>query len=82
MSDFLTTLKSTVLLADGAMGSLLFERTGRLSEANHVYESFNADRPDLIAEVHLAYLAAGARCLKTNTFGANREALRAYGLER
>ena len=81
MSDFLTTLKSTVLLADGAMGSLLFERTARLSETNHVYESFNADRPDLIAEVHLAYLAAGARCLKTNTFGANREALRAYGLE-
>jgi homocysteine S-methyltransferase len=81
MSDFLTTLKSTVLLADGATGSLLFERTARLSETNHVYESFNAERPDLIAEVHLAYLAAGARCLKTNTFGANREALRAYGLE-
>jgi homocysteine S-methyltransferase len=63
------------------MGSLLFERTSRLSETNHVYESFNADGPDLIAEVHLAYLAAGAQCLKTNTFGANREALRAYGLE-
>ena len=81
VSDFLTTLRSTVLLADGAMGSLLFERTGRLSETNHVYESFNLDRPDLIVDVYLAYLAAGARCLKTNTFGANRQALRAYGLE-
>ena len=81
MSDFLTTLKSKVLLADGAMGSLLFERTGRLSETNHVYESFNVDRPDLVTDVFLAYLGAGARCLKTNTFGANREALQAYGLE-
>ena len=81
MSDFLTTLKSTVLLADGAMGSLLFERTGRLSEANHVYESFNVDRPELVTDVFLAYLGAGSRCLKTNTFGANREALQAYGLE-
>ena len=81
MSDFLTTLKSAVLLADGAMGSLLFERTGRLSETNHVYESFNVDRPDLVTDVFLAYLGAGARCLKTNTFGANCEALKAYGLE-
>jgi homocysteine S-methyltransferase len=81
MNDFLTTLESTALLADGAMGSLLFERTGRLSEANHVYESFNVERPDLVTDVFLAYLGAGARCLKTNTFGANREALQAYGLE-
>jgi methionine synthase / methylenetetrahydrofolate reductase(NADPH) len=81
MNDFLTTLKTTALLADGAMGSYLFERTGRLSELNHVYETFNADQPDLIREVHLAYLTAGARCLKTNTFGANREALRLFGLE-
>ncbi len=81
MADFLTTLKAAPLLADGAMGSLLFERTGRLSEANHVYETFNTDRPELILDVHLSYLAAGARCLKTNTFGANRTALKQYGLE-
>jgi homocysteine S-methyltransferase len=81
MSDFLTTLRAGPLLADGAMGSLLFERTGRISEANHVYESFNLDRPELIEEIHLAYLAAGARCLKTNTFGANRHTLQPFGLE-
>ncbi|MEK7685884.1 MAG: homocysteine S-methyltransferase family protein [Verrucomicrobiota bacterium] len=81
MTDFLTTLQSTVLLADGAMGSLLFERTGRLSETNHVYESFNVDRPELVSDVYLSYLAAGARCLKTNTFGANRQALLPYGSE-
>jgi len=82
MNEFLTTLRATPLLADGAMGSYLFEKTGRLSEANHVYEFFNLDRPELIQEIHLAYLAAGARCLKTNTFGANRHALQQFGLEK
>ncbi|MFI5356849.1 MAG: homocysteine S-methyltransferase family protein [Opitutales bacterium] len=82
MSEFLTTLKAQPLLTDGAMGSYLFTLTGRLSETNHVYESFNIERPDLIQQVHLAYLEAGARCLKTNTFGANFEQLRPFGLER
>jgi len=81
MSDFLTALRRESLLAEGAMGSLLFERTGRLSEANHVYEALNLERPDLIEEIHRDYLAAGARCLKTNTFGANRHALQSFGLE-
>ena len=81
MADFLTTLKSQVLLADGAMGSYLFMLTGRLSETNHVYEAFNVDQPELIQQAHLAYLAAGARCLKTNTFGANRHQLQPFGQE-
>ena len=81
MSDFLTALKLQPLLTDGAMGSYLFELTGRLSEANHVYEAFNTEQPELIQKVHLAYLNAGAHCLKTNTFGANRQQLRQFGLE-
>ncbi|MEI8315631.1 MAG: bifunctional homocysteine S-methyltransferase/methylenetetrahydrofolate reductase [Verrucomicrobiota bacterium] len=81
MADFLTTLKTQPLLTDGAMGSYLFELSGRLSEANHVYESFNVDQPDLIRRVHRDYLAAGAQCLKTNTFGANRYQLRQFGME-
>ena len=81
MADFLTTLKSQTLLTDGAMGSYLFELTGRLSETNHVYESFNVDQPELIRRVHRDYLAAGAQCLKTNTFGANRYQLRQFGME-
>jgi len=72
MSKFLEALAGAPLLADGAMGSYLFERTGRLSEMNHVYEAFNLDRPDLVRQVHFAYLQAGARCLTTNTFGANQ----------
>lgn len=81
MADFLTTLQAQPLLADGATGSYLFELTGRVSEANHVYEAFNTDQPDLIRRVHRDYLAAGAQCLKTNTFGANRSSLRQFGLE-
>ncbi len=81
MSDFIDALQSEVLLCDGAMGSYLFELTGRLSEPNHVYETFNVDRPELVQQVHASYLAAGARCLKTNTFGANRAKLRSGGLE-
>ncbi len=81
MSDFLATLKSQSLLADGAMGSYLFKLTGRLSESNHVYESFNTEQPELVRKVHTAYLEAGARCLKTNTFGANTQQLRLFGME-
>lgn len=80
MTDFLATLKSQPLLTDGAMGSYLFELTGRLSETNHVYEAFNLEQPELIQKVHLAYLNAGAQCLKTNTFGANRQQLSPFGL--
>lgn len=81
MSDFLAALSSRPLLSDGAMGSYLFTLTGRLSEANHVYEAFNLDRPDLVRQVHRDYLAAGARGLKTNTFGANFAQLRQFGLQ-
>jgi homocysteine S-methyltransferase len=69
--DLLTTLASGPILADGAMGSYIFEQTGRLSEANHVYEALNIDNPELVRQIHLAYLSAGARCLTTNTFAAN-----------
>jgi homocysteine S-methyltransferase len=61
------------------MGSYLFELTGRLSEQNHVYEAFNVDRPELVLQVHLEYLNAGARTISTNTFGANETYLAQLG---
>lgn len=79
MSDFLTDLLANPLLTDGASGSFLFERTGRLSEVNHIYEALNADNPDTIRDLHLAYLKSGARCLTTNTFGANSAYLNLMG---
>ena len=71
MSQFLNALRSQPLLADGALGSYLFERTGRLSEQNHLYETFNLERPDLVRQIHLEYLQAGTRCITSNTFAAN-----------
>jgi homocysteine S-methyltransferase len=79
MSAFLEALRHGPLLADGAMGSYLFERTGRLSERNHVYEALNLDHPELVLQVHNAYLQAGARCLTTNTFGAGLSHLEPLG---
>lgn len=81
MTSFFDALQSGSLLCDGAMGSYLFERTGRLSEPNHVYETFSLDRPEVIGDIHLAYLQAGARCLVTNTFAASRSHLVQYGEE-
>jgi len=81
MSKFLEQLSTGPVLADGAMGSYLFRRTGRLSERNHVYEALNLENPDLIRDIHLAYLRSGAQCLTTNSFGANRAALAANGEE-
>ena len=81
MSAFLDAIQSRTLICDGATGSLIFRKTGRLSEQNHVYESFNADQPDLLRDVHCAYVEAGVDCLTTNTFGANPRVLRRYGLE-
>lgn len=79
MNGLLEALQRSALLADGAMGSYLFQLTGRLSEEEHVYEALSLDEPELIAEIHLAYLRAGARCLTTNTFGANPTTLRKLG---
>jgi len=81
-SRFLAALRSGVVLADGATGSLLFELTGRLSERNHVYEALNIENPDLVLQVHRLHLQAGASALKTNTFGANEPSLDRLGITR
>jgi hypothetical protein len=45
MKDFLGALRNGTVMADEAMGSYLFERTGRLPEINHVYEALNVLNP-------------------------------------
>lgn len=79
MSAFIDSLRTNAVLTDGAMGSYLFALTGRLSERNHVYEQFNIEHPQRIRDVHNEYLAAGATCITTNTFGANRNTLTTCG---
>ncbi len=66
----------TVLL-DGGMGTLLQEQG--LDDGGSG-ELWNVDRPDVIAGIHEAYAAAGARILTTNTFGGTRPRLEMHGL--
>ena len=59
----------TVLLLDGAMGTVLQQRG---LPAGGVPELLNLTRPDLLRSIHQEYLEAGSQVVYTNTFGANR----------
>jgi methionine synthase I (cobalamin-dependent)/5,10-methylenetetrahydrofolate reductase len=74
---FLQALDNHVLVCDGAMGTMLYARGIFL---NRSFDELNLTQPDLVAEVHQAYTRAGADVIETNTFGANRVKLGAFGL--
>lgn len=74
--SFLEAMKS-LLVFDGAMGSLLYER-GVFVTQN--FEQLNVTRPDVVKRIHADYGDAGAQVLETNTFGANRFRLDRHGL--
>src|SRR5262249_31009049 len=79
MSRLLKALRSNrVLLMDGAMGSEL-RRDGLADD--ECGELWNLTLPDRVAAIHQAYVDAGAECLLTNTFQANRPTLAKHGLE-
>ncbi|MCD6161020.1 MAG: homocysteine S-methyltransferase family protein [candidate division Zixibacteria bacterium] len=67
-----------ILLADGAMGTMLFQRG---LKAGDCPEKLNLDRPDILEEIALAYLKAGADIIQTNTFGASPLKLAQYSLD-
>ncbi len=69
-----------ILILDGAMGTMIQQANLPASEFI-VNEFLNLTHPDLVRSVHESYLAAGADILSTNSFGANRLSLRAYGLD-
>lgn len=75
---FLETLEQGVLIGDGAMGTLLYQRGVPLSAC---FEGLNLHQPDMVRQVHRDYREAGARLLETNTFAANRLRLAPAGLE-
>src|SRR5687768_4017561 len=77
-SAFLDALGTRVLLADGALGTVLQER-GVPTDA--CLEQVNLTRPGLVRGLHREYIEAGAELVQTNTFGANRYRLAAFGLE-
>jgi len=70
-------LKNEVLVGDGAIGTMLYAKGVGL-DAN--FEHLNLVRPQLVLELHAEYLAAGARIIETNTFGANLTRLQPIGL--
>ncbi|MBI2203828.1 MAG: bifunctional homocysteine S-methyltransferase/methylenetetrahydrofolate reductase [Candidatus Rokubacteria bacterium] len=67
----------SLLVFDGAMGSLLYER-GVFVTQN--FEQLNVTRPDIVTKIHEDYVAAGAHVIQTNTFGANAFRLDRHGL--
>ena len=67
----------SLLIFDGAMGSLLYER-GIFVTQN--FEQLNVTRPEVVGKIHEDYVAAGAQVIETNTFGANGFCLDRHGL--
>ena len=78
------TLSERVVIADGAMGTMLQAANPSLADfQNHegCNEILNVSRPDIVRSVHDEYLAAGVDAIETNTFGANWSNLADYGIE-
>jgi len=67
-----------VVVFDGAMGTMLYSKGVFI---NQNYDELDLRAPDLVREVHRAYVDAGAEVIETNTFGASRTKLTGYGLE-
>jgi len=76
IQEFNERLKDAILIADGAMGSLLHETVG----AQRCFDELNTTEPEAVFRVHQAYILAGAQIIETNTFGANRFKLAPLGL--
>jgi homocysteine S-methyltransferase len=75
---FLERLAQGPLLADGAMGTMLYANGVPYERC---FDELNLSEPDLVQRIHREYIAAGAGLIETNTFGANRIRLSTYGLE-
>src|SRR6266480_5708076 len=77
-------LAQRVVVADGAMGTMLQASAATLSDFDGhegCNEILNITRPDIVRSVHDGYLEAGVDCITTNTFGANLGNLGEYGLQ-
>ncbi|MDQ1644612.1 MAG: 5-methyltetrahydrofolate--homocysteine methyltransferase, partial [Cryptosporangiaceae bacterium] len=82
-SPLLTALTERVLVADGAMGTMLQAADLPLEDFQGdegCNEILNVTRPEVIRGIHDAYFAAGADLVETNTFGANYANLGEYGI--
>ncbi len=77
IQPFLEALDERVLVCDGAMGTMLYVQGVFI---NRSFDSLNLSDPARVLAVHHAYAQSGADVIETNTFGANRIKLRAFGL--
>jgi methionine synthase / methylenetetrahydrofolate reductase(NADPH) len=75
--EFRRHLAQRSLVADGAMGSMLYTKGIFI---NRCYDELNLSAPDIVREVHREYVRAGAEIVESNTFGANRIRLGYFGL--
>jgi methionine synthase I (cobalamin-dependent)/5,10-methylenetetrahydrofolate reductase len=76
IEEFNERLKQSIVVADGAMGSMIYEAAGAL----RCVDEMNATHPEAVFRVHQAYIEAGAQVIETNTFGANRHKLGPLGM--
>jgi homocysteine S-methyltransferase len=76
--DLVDELEARVLCGDGAMGTLLLAEGIPLERC---FEELCVSDPDRIRTIHEQYIGAGARVIKTNTFGANAVRLERFGME-
>jgi methionine synthase / methylenetetrahydrofolate reductase(NADPH) len=74
--EFREQLSQRILVADGAMGTMLYSRGVFI---NRCFDELNLSAPDLVRQVHRDYVDAGAEILETNTYGANRARLSGFG---
>ena len=80
----MSALEERVVIADGAMGTMLQDRKPSLEDfEGHegCNEILNVTRPDIVLDVHNAYFETGIDCVETNTFGANWSNLSDYGID-
>lgn len=76
MSRLLNALKNNILVADGAMGTILYSEG-----LDTCPEAYNLTHPDKVESIHRSYIQAGSDVIQTNTYGANFEKLQQFGLE-
>src|SRR5450755_1168510 len=74
--EFRDQLARRAMVADGAMGTMLYSRGVFI---NRCFDELNVSSPDMVRQIHQEYVKAGAEILETNTFGANRMRLGAFG---
>ncbi len=84
MVDFASHARERVILFDGGMGTQIQGRDltieGDFWGQENCSEILNLSRPDLVREIHLAYLEAGADAVETNTFGGSPVTLAEFDL--